>query len=79
MFIWHSVIIVADAFCLCRVAWNLGVILEIAAAPLLHTAYITAFVFSLANLLLLYARVQTEDRALQQSVGAVGPAPVAEP
>lgn len=42
----------------------LGVILEILAVPLLHTAYITSIVFSVANLLLLRTRIQTEDRAL---------------
>ena len=48
----------------------LGVVLEILAAPLLHSAYITAIVFSLANLLLLNARVRTEDRALLEAVSS---------
>jgi len=43
----------------------LGVILEILAVPLLHSAYGTAIVFSVANLLLLTARIRTEDRALR--------------
>ncbi len=42
----------------------LGVILEVLSVPLLHSAYITAIVFSMANLLLLSARVRVEDRAL---------------
>ncbi len=42
----------------------LGVILEILSVPLLHSAYLTAIVFSVANLLLLSARVRVEDRAL---------------
>ena len=45
----------------------LGVVLEILAVPLLHSAYITAIVFSLANLLLLSARIRTEDRALLEA------------
>lgn len=43
----------------------LGVVLEILAVPLLHCAYVTAIIFSLANLLLLSARIRTENRALR--------------
>lgn len=46
----------------------LGVILEILAVPLLHSAYITSIIFSLANLLLLAARIRTEDRALMEAI-----------
>jgi methyltransferase len=46
----------------------LGVVLEILAVPLLHSAYSTAIVFSLLNLLLLCARIRTEDRALRDSI-----------
>jgi methyltransferase len=42
----------------------LGVILEILAVPLLHTAYLTAVVFSLANALLLRVRIRAEEAAL---------------
>lgn len=42
----------------------LGVILEIAALPMIHGAYLTAIVFSLANALLMYQRIQTEEKAL---------------
>jgi methyltransferase len=42
----------------------LGVILEIAAVPLLHTAYLTALVFTLANAILLAVRIRTEEHAL---------------
>lgn len=42
----------------------LGVILEIAFIPLLHTAYLTAIFFSLANALLLKKRIYEEERAL---------------
>jgi len=52
----------------------LGVVLEILATPLLHTAYVTATVFSLADALLLSARIRAEDRALLEAVNS--PAPV---
>lgn len=42
----------------------LGVVLEIAAVPLLHSAWWTAVAFSLANLLLLRARMRVEEAAL---------------
>lgn len=51
----------------------LGVVLEILAVPLLHSAYVTAIVFSLANMLLLSARIRTEDRALLEAVSGVPP------
>jgi methyltransferase len=41
-----------------------GVILEIAALPLVHGAWITAMVFSVLNLVLLFFRVRAEDAAL---------------
>ena len=43
----------------------LGVVLEIAALPLIHGAYLTAGVFSLANGLLLIWRIAEEERALE--------------
>lgn len=48
----------------------LGVALEILAVPLLHSAYITAATFSLANLVLLRTRIRTEERALQEAAGS---------
>jgi len=42
----------------------LGVILELAAVPLLHSAYLTSLLFSLANTLLLHVRIRAEERAL---------------
>ena len=42
----------------------LGVALEIAAFPLLHSAAFTALVSSVANLLLLRARIRVEEQAL---------------
>jgi methyltransferase len=42
----------------------LGVMLEVAAVPLLHGAYLTSLFFSLANALLLTLRIRAEERAL---------------
>ncbi|MCB1307031.1 MAG: hypothetical protein KDK30_02570 [Leptospiraceae bacterium] len=42
----------------------LGVILEIGAVPLIHSAFISAIVFSMANAIILYIRIQAEERAL---------------
>jgi methyltransferase len=44
-----------------------AVVLEIAAIPMLHGAWLTAVVFSIANLLLLRARVGVEERALARA------------
>jgi len=41
-----------------------GVILELAAFPLIYSAYWTALLFSFLNLLLLRARIRLEERAL---------------
>jgi methyltransferase len=43
----------------------LGVELEIVAAPLLHTAYLTSAVFGVANALLLRDRIRREEQALE--------------
>ena len=48
----------------------LGVALEIFAVPLLHSGYVTAMVFSLANMLLLTARIRTEDQVLLDAVSS---------
>ena len=42
----------------------LGVELEILAAPLLHSAYLTSLVFGVANILLLRDRIRREEQAL---------------
>jgi methyltransferase len=42
----------------------LGVELEILAAPLVHSAYLTSAVFGAANLLLLRDRIRREEQAL---------------
>jgi methyltransferase len=42
----------------------LAVVLEIAALPLLHTAWLTALLFSAANAVLLAVRVRVEENAL---------------
>lgn len=43
----------------------LGVVIEIAALPLIHAAYVTAGVFTLANAVLLTWRIAAEERALR--------------
>jgi len=43
----------------------LGVILEMGSVPLMHTAYLTAIFFSIANALLLAWRIRTEEAALK--------------
>jgi len=47
----------------------LGVMLEVAAFPLLHSAYWTAGFFSLVNALILSARIRVEEQALQEDNG----------
>jgi len=46
----------------------LAVAVEIAALPLVHTAWVTALVFSLANALLLRARIAHEEEALARHI-----------
>jgi methyltransferase len=56
----------------------LGVVLEIAALPLMHSAWRSAVVFSLANAVLLAVRIRKEERALSGNGGyeeALGPLP----
>lgn len=48
----------------------LGVILEIAALPLIHGAWITAIVFTALNGLLLWHRIRAEEIALDSAGGA---------
>jgi methyltransferase len=50
----------------------LAVIVEMAALPLVHTAWLTAFAFSLANLRLLRERVRVENRALAAFADGAG-------
>jgi methyltransferase len=45
----------------------LGVVMEIFTVPLIHTAYLTAVLFSLANAGLLFVRIRAEERALQDA------------
>jgi len=47
----------------------LGVVLEIAALPLMHSAWRSAVVFSLANAVLLTVRIRKEERALSENGG----------
>ena len=44
-----------------------GVMLEIAFVPLLHTAWLTAVVFSVLNALLLRVRIRAEEQALREA------------
>lgn len=44
----------------------LGVILEIAALPLIHSAYLTAIVFTTVNAFLMSKRIQAEEKALSK-------------
>ena len=56
----------------------LGVILELAALPLMHSAWRSAVVFTLANAVLLSVRIRQEERALKENGGyeeALGPLP----
>jgi methyltransferase len=48
----------------------LAVVLEVAALPLVHTAWITAVVWSTANALVLRARIAVEEAALRGSGNA---------
>jgi methyltransferase len=45
----------------------LGVILEIAFLPLIHSAYLTAFAFSLGNAWLMSQRIPAEEQALSEN------------
>jgi methyltransferase len=47
----------------------LGVEMEILAAPLVHSAYLTSAVFGAANLLLLRDRIHREEQALEEDNG----------
>lgn len=48
----------------------LGVVLEFIAVPLLHTAYLTAVVFSLLNAAVLWVRIRAEEKALREANGS---------
>ncbi len=53
----------------------LGVVIEIAALPLIHSAYVTAVAFTIANGLLLTWRVAAEEVALSAGAATVPPSP----
>ena len=42
----------------------IGVVLEIAAAPMIHMAYLSATIFTILNALLLWVRIRSEEQAL---------------
>jgi methyltransferase len=50
----------------------LGVVLELFALPMVHTAWIAAVVFSVLNAMLLRARIRVEDAALASCCGVPG-------
>ena len=51
----------------------LAVVLEIAAIPMVHFAWLTATIFSFANLALLSERIGVEERALDEvAAGGAG-------
>ncbi len=52
----------------------LGVVLELFALPMVHTAWITAVAFSVLNGMLLRERIRIEDAALARCCGAPGEA-----
>ncbi len=56
-------------YCWLRHPNYLAVVLEIAAIPMLHCAWMTAVVFSLANFALLVVRIDIEERALDRCSG----------
>ena len=45
----------------------LAVVVEFVALPMVHTAWLTAVVFSLANSVVLHRRIRTEEEALAES------------
>jgi methyltransferase len=47
----------------------LGVSLELAGIPLLHSAYVTAILFSVLNRLVLRIRIREEEKALRGEGG----------
>ena len=47
----------------------LAVVLEIVAIPMFHSAWLTAVIFSIANLLVLRVRIGVEDRVLDRAAG----------
>ncbi|MFB8790492.1 MAG: methyltransferase [Potamolinea sp.] len=53
-------------YCYLRHPNWLGVILEIAGIPLIHTAYLTAIFFTLSNAVLMVKRIQREEQALSK-------------
>jgi methyltransferase len=48
------------------------VVVEMAALPLVHSAWLTALFFTVANLLLLRERVRVEEQALAASADGDG-------
>ncbi len=53
----------------------LAVVIEGIALPMVHTAWLTAVTFTVLNAVLLRVRIRTEEDALRQATGEVGPPP----
>ena len=62
----HSVQVTAGPYRLMRHPNYLAVVVEGVALPLVHTAWLTALLFTAANALLLRIRVRCEDAALRE-------------
>ena len=62
-------IVITGPYAFIRHPNYLVVILEIAALPLLHTAYLSALALSLLNAVVLTSRIRTEEQALAQVSG----------
>ncbi|HVS02157.1 MAG TPA: isoprenylcysteine carboxylmethyltransferase family protein [Thermoanaerobaculia bacterium] len=71
-------LVAAGPYRLLRHPNYLAVVLELAALPLVHTAWVTALVASLANAAVLAVRVRVEERALGLRPPRAGP-PAARP
>jgi methyltransferase len=75
---WNTRVIVVPALPLVRSGpyrWfshpnYVAVVVEGVALPLVHTAWVTALVFTLANAVLLTVRIRVEESALQLGAGA---------
>lgn len=74
-----AALVVSGPFRFLRHPNYLAVALEIAALPLVHTAYWTAAAFSVANGALLALRVRTEEEALERFGGRASPSRAIDP
>jgi methyltransferase len=73
VFVPDEPLVASGPFRLLRHPNYLGVVLEVIALPLVHSAWISAVVFSVLNGMLLRQRIRVEDAALAQWCGMPGP------